>query len=465
MSKRNNTFKKFFGVPLSKGITKTDDGKVFVTGKFTTDEVDELGDTITRGATERAIPAYRQWGNIRYMHLPRPVGKVIRIGESDGLDWNEVEIKVVEAEAAQQVEEGLLPALSVGILVQWDDIEWDEVSGGLIINDYTLAEISLVDHPANYGAKLDLTIPDGFRKKVAEVGLFEARKAFGLLEQEETVIEEEKVNTQPAALEKSPSCRQEGETIDDCVSRKIPEILEENPDMDNDQATAIAYSLCEEKCAEEAEEETIEEDITVPDTIENTIEEEVLGEANTTEEEVAAEEETVLEEAALESEDAFSITDTEDLDTQEEEPIEVTTESEEETPALPELDLVIDEVSRKLLNLFAPVLEKLDALAETGLEDSTEGVEESETDPEDSTEEALLTRVQQLEEKVNELMEIINNLGKPANRTAAVRSLEVEETEEELEESSEEPEAPIEITNLRDGLRAHFSSRKMYKEE
>jgi hypothetical protein len=49
---------------------------------------------------------------------------------------------------------------------------------------------------------------------------------------------------------KSPSCRQKGETVDDCVSRKIPEIMDENPDMDNEQAVAIAFSLCEKACSE-----------------------------------------------------------------------------------------------------------------------------------------------------------------------------------------------------------------------
>lgn len=49
---------------------------------------------------------------------------------------------------------------------------------------------------------------------------------------------------------KSPACRREGETTDQCVSRKIPEILAENPGMSNDQAVAIAMSLCSHACSE-----------------------------------------------------------------------------------------------------------------------------------------------------------------------------------------------------------------------
>jgi HK97 family phage portal protein len=47
---------------------------------------------------------------------------------------------------------------------------------------------------------------------------------------------------------KSPTCRQEGESKDDCMERKIPEILEENPNMDRDEAVAIASSMCDKPC-------------------------------------------------------------------------------------------------------------------------------------------------------------------------------------------------------------------------
>jgi len=49
-------------------------------------------------------------------------------------------------------------------------------------------------------------------------------------------------------MKKSPKCRQEDETKDECVGRKVPEILEENPGMSQEQAVAIAESMCEEKC-------------------------------------------------------------------------------------------------------------------------------------------------------------------------------------------------------------------------
>jgi len=144
--------RKVIGVPLQKDYQKQDNG-LLVRGYFTSDNRDEVGDIITRGATERATERYRQWGNIRRMHLPDPVAKVVRMGAADGLDWNEVEILVIDPKAVFEVENGLLQALSIGAIVNFDDIDFLE-DGGWVINDYSLAEISLVDHPANYDARL-----------------------------------------------------------------------------------------------------------------------------------------------------------------------------------------------------------------------------------------------------------------------------------------------------------------------
>ena len=49
---------------------------------------------------------------------------------------------------------------------------------------------------------------------------------------------------------KSPACRQEGESEDECRSRKISEIMEEDPEMDRDQAVAMASRMCSQMCEE-----------------------------------------------------------------------------------------------------------------------------------------------------------------------------------------------------------------------
>jgi hypothetical protein len=47
---------------------------------------------------------------------------------------------------------------------------------------------------------------------------------------------------------KSPACRQEDETVDECVSRKIPELIDEG--YEQEQAVAIAHDMCSEKCSD-----------------------------------------------------------------------------------------------------------------------------------------------------------------------------------------------------------------------
>lgn len=185
--------RKVFGIPLRKEVQRTPDGALVVRGYFTSDRKDEVGDIITRAATEKAIPRFRQWSNVRYMHLPRPVAKVTRIGVQDGLEWNEVEIKVIDPQTIFEVENGLLTALSVGILVNFDDVEFLE-DGGWVINQYTLAEISLVDHPANYDARLkDVSVDQNLRMLAREYGMNAlAHSMQALLEREVSMENENK---------------------------------------------------------------------------------------------------------------------------------------------------------------------------------------------------------------------------------------------------------------------------------
>lgn len=188
---------------ISKNITQTNRGTIIVQGKFTSDNRDETGDIITREATERAIPKYRQWGNIRLMHQPMPVAKVIRIGVEDGLDWNEVEIEVVNNEAIKMVEFGLLTAFSVGILVDFDNVKVLS-DGGFQINDYQLAEISLVDHPANYDAKLkDLVLDQDARLYALQYGFNALKEQLGgsIMPKEKIVEQNSEENTQIESIE------------------------------------------------------------------------------------------------------------------------------------------------------------------------------------------------------------------------------------------------------------------------
>jgi hypothetical protein len=50
----------------------------------------------------------------------------------------------------------------------------------------------------------------------------------------------------PKKAAKSPACRQNGESEEDCRSRKIPELVDEG--MDQDQAVATAFDICKTAC-------------------------------------------------------------------------------------------------------------------------------------------------------------------------------------------------------------------------
>lgn len=253
---------KVIGVPLAKGMSKADDGSLLVKGYFTSDNKDEIGDIITRSATERAIPKYRQWGNIRYMHMPRPVAKVVRMGTEDGLDWNEVEIKVIDPQTVFEVENGLLAALSVGILINVEDIQMLE-DGGWLINDYQLAEISLVDHPANYDARLkDLPVDQGLRMLARQYGFDAVAK--GMHELLNREIDMEKEMEQPVEEEiEQPAAEEE------IIEETLP--VEEERAIEGEQPAAeeeIEQPAAEQEVEQPAEEQPAEEEeIVIPEEI------------------------------------------------------------------------------------------------------------------------------------------------------------------------------------------------------
>jgi len=264
----NTPYRKIIGIPLSKAFEKDPkDGTLKVNGYFTSDNKDEVGDMITRGATERALPKYRTWGNIRYMHLPRPVAKVLRIGSEDGLEWNEVEIKVIDPQAVFEVEQGLLQALSVGILINFDDIEMMQ-DGGWIINDYQLAEISLVDHPANYDARLKNLASGELRTLAREYGMDLAQRALAAAKEE--LIMPDQVEAIHEETEETPAI--EVASIEEAVEEPAEDVLVE-------EAAQVDESPVEEELPAEVEQEaspvcpTVAHDAEVDEEIEEVVEE------------------------------------------------------------------------------------------------------------------------------------------------------------------------------------------------
>lgn len=256
---------KNIGVPLSKSMEKTSNNTLIVRGFFTSDAPDMHGDIITRSATESATEVYRQWGNIRRMHAPDPVGKMRGMGIEDGLAWNEVEIEVIDPKAIFEVENGLLQALSIGALIKFEDITWLE-DGGMLISAYLLGEISLVDHPANYDSFLQ-------DQNSANAAVQLLVRQYGL----------------------------------DNVSRGMLDILKENPDM-----------------SEELEKEVVEEDATetTDETVVEIVEEEDVETTEESTEEVE-EDDIEVDDIAVENEIVEDEDETEEVELSiDDEPVE-----------------------------------------------------------------------------------------------------------------------------------------------
>jgi hypothetical protein len=318
---RANTITKHIGIPLdiSKGIEEAEVG-IIVNGYFTSDEKDEVGDIITKEATENAIPKYRQWGNIRYMHQAKPVAKVLAIGKDDGLKWNEVRIQVLDPEAVFQVRNGLLKALSVGIIIwSFDDIEMLD-DGTWIIHNYDLVEISLVDHPANYDAQLFLdedkavAITNDIRQMATAQGLTMVAKVLGAtVAPSETTLEEE------SDMADNKELLPEGEEIVEELEETEAEEVEldlESEDIDEEEIEEEVEEI--ELSLEETEEEVVEEELALEPEEEILEAEEELSVDSEEEEEITVEmaeedeglldisEEETIEESDAEAENTFT---------------------------------------------------------------------------------------------------------------------------------------------------------------
>jgi hypothetical protein len=405
MGNKQKIQKSMYGILKDSAFKKNEKGNLVVKGYFTSDNLDMAGDVITRDATERALPMYKQWGNVRYLHTPKPVGKVRRIGIQDGLEWNEAEIEVIDPDAIFQVENELLTALSVGILVDFKDIDIDEETGGFIINNYTLAEISLVDHPANYDARLkDIVLDDEARHLALQYGLDGLANHIGgknMTEKEKDVLVEEE------EIIESPEAEEELDLSDESQEVSPEEVVEDAPEEEEEEEVEISLE------AEEEIEDESEEDI-----------------------------EDSEEEAQEEIEDVVTVEDSADAeiekDISEEEEIE-----QEDEPSQEDLSKAVQEIR-----------ESLKAIADA-LESGKGSEEEQETDDEDALQKelkAIKEQNEQLEARLKELEE-----STPAERKGLVEETNLDDLEEE-----EEEEEVQEIPSLKKALRAHFE-RKLGK--
>jgi len=151
-------------VRLSLPFAKVDKERRIVSGFASLDNIDKQGDIVTAEASMKAFSKFR--GNIREMHQPLAVGKMVNFKEDRYFDpetkkfYSGVFVSAYVSKGAQdtweKVLDGTLTGFSIGgRMNKWDD-GYDEKSDTTIriIKDYDLVELSLVDSPANQFANI-----------------------------------------------------------------------------------------------------------------------------------------------------------------------------------------------------------------------------------------------------------------------------------------------------------------------
>jgi hypothetical protein len=151
-------------VRLSMPLTKVDEGRRIVSGFASLDNLDKQNDIVTTEASMLAFAKFR--GNIREMHQPSAIGKMVSFKEEKYFDpeskkfYKGVYVSAYISKGAQDAWEKVLDGTYTGFSIggrmnKWDDA-YDEKSEETIrvIKEYDLIELSLVDSPANQFANI-----------------------------------------------------------------------------------------------------------------------------------------------------------------------------------------------------------------------------------------------------------------------------------------------------------------------
>ena len=149
---------------LSMPFSKVDKERRTVSGFASLDNIDKQDDIVTAEASMDAFAKFR--GNIREMHQPLAVGKMVDFKAEKYFDpeskkfYSGIFVSAYVSKGAQdtweKVLDGTLSGFSIGgRMNKWDD-GFDEKSDKAIriIKQYDLIELSLVDSPANQFANI-----------------------------------------------------------------------------------------------------------------------------------------------------------------------------------------------------------------------------------------------------------------------------------------------------------------------
>jgi hypothetical protein len=145
-------------------IAKVDESKRTVSGFATLDNIDSQGDVVTQEASAKAFSRAR--GNLREMHQPIAVGKIVDFREDEYYDTDSGEfyrgifvtarVSKGAEDTWEKVLDGTLSGFSIGGEITEAENEFVKDAGRTVrfIKGYDLVELSLVDNPANQLANI-----------------------------------------------------------------------------------------------------------------------------------------------------------------------------------------------------------------------------------------------------------------------------------------------------------------------
>ena len=191
-------------VRLSLPFAKVDKERRIVSGFASLDNLDKQDDIVTSEASMNAFAKFR--GNIREMHQPLAVGKMVSFKEDKYFDpeskkfYSGVFVSAYVSKGAQdtweKVLDGTLTGFSIGgRMNKWDDAYDEKADKAIrVIKEYDLVELSLVDSPANQFANImSVEKVDGLDvikadETVLENVFYDKESGIVLLSEEESIM-------------------------------------------------------------------------------------------------------------------------------------------------------------------------------------------------------------------------------------------------------------------------------------
>ena len=215
------------------------------------------------------VPPIGKAGNVRRRYGPARLTADIEFAPKEAFEFADTIYQLAAGGFIRATSVGFMPTEAEEI----DEKKREKLGMGPYGQLYTgaeLMEISVVAVPANPSA-----LQEGVKMLTSKglIGQNDADRFFNVYPANEDIAlervrgairsfvdfgaivkqEPEEAVEEETVEEKSPACRMEGETTEECVERKIPELVDEG--MEQDQAVAVANSVCETACGDKSIEE------------------------------------------------------------------------------------------------------------------------------------------------------------------------------------------------------------------